>query len=280
MASSLRAQCVAFASLPIVLMAAHPIVNAQTNDSKTEWLDARGSMLGAVVRLQDACKCAVTFESPTYAASDAVDPLPAVSEPAIARMFLIPQLRGEGGFWFTVPKAVPNRQAAAEVIEAAIVSHRLAGAPKGYVVRQSEQALHVIPEDGSTFDKVLITLDDREWTFGEIVKAVANQVSAATRVPVDYIPMSTPGFSYEWAYMLDAKLRFAAKAETATRALERLMDASGRAISWRLIYGATPRGYTLTLHFVTSDDREHAVYYRNGNRPVLNTEKWLTQPPQ
>ena len=69
-----------------------------------------------------------------------------------------------------------------------IDEHRRRGYPGRFTLRQLDGVMIVLPEQGSVLDTP-VTLEDREWTYWDVVFEVLRQVSQATGVQV-----SGPGF--------------------------------------------------------------------------------------
>jgi len=124
------------------------------------------------------------------------------------------------------------------VLRMLIDEHRRRGYPGRFVVRQLDGVMFVLPEQGSVLDTP-VTLEDRDWTYWDVVFEVLRQVSQATGVKVDGPGFPRPQFE---------RFKFTANREPARQVLLRLFDTRAPAyqFTWQLLYGPN-WGYALNL---------------------------------
>jgi len=188
----------------------------------------------AVDLVERRCHCAITYEDPLWRSDDV-----ALSGPHW------PAVIPKGGlFTFDAPDLAANTpaQMAAAMAQVVRVFEQSGSGRGAFRVINDETVVHVVPRPDSILDtRVTIPLATRR--LDDIVTMVLAEVERATGQKIELGTFPTNFF-------FQHRVEIEAKQEPAREVLVRALAASGRALSWRLFFGARMRQYYLNIQFV------------------------------
>jgi hypothetical protein len=190
----------------------------------------------AVDEIEQRCRCVITYEDPTWEEAQVVD----ISGIIEHRPEVRPHVPRGGPLTFAVEGiASSSPHQLGGVIRAALA----AAEQNGYGAFQlvGEDVYHVVPGNGSVL-AAPVTFAARTAPVGDLVQLVLSAVVAATgrQVVIATGPIN----------LMRRPVAAEANQEAAGTVLSRVLRASGRDVSWRLLYDFGMKKYFLNLHVV------------------------------
>ena len=206
------------------------------------WVEDPRPVSKAIEILETECRCVITYEDPLYTASQVEDATARVRRDgkSTSRVFVPTSHFFE--FAHDHPAATVARRNIAPSVEALLAAVHQSGTASRFRVDRSDTVLHVVPERGSIL-QVAVSLPDTEGRADRMVFALLDAVNKATgaEIVVGNIPM---------AHMVRSTIRVTANKEPAQQVLTRILQATGRKVTWHLFYDYTLKSYFLNLSFV------------------------------
>jgi hypothetical protein len=188
----------------------------------------------AVDLVERRCHCAITYEDPLWRSDDV-----ALSGPHW------PAVIPKGGlFTFDAPDLAANTPAQMTAAMAQVVRvFEQSGSGRGaFRVINDETVVHVVPRPDSILDTpVTIPLATRR--LDDVVTVV---LAAVERGTVQKVELAT----FPTNFFFQHQVEIEANQAPARKVLVRALGASGRPLSWRLLFDARMRQYYLNIYFV------------------------------
>jgi hypothetical protein len=204
----------------------------------------------AVKHFQGRYGWIVTFEDPRHEMKDVIDVTDAVRNPAAAptqhRVF---GPRG-GPFTATFQNPAPDSSPAevAEVLDVIVAAYNQTGYPGSFRVIRTDEVFHVLPQSSILETRVSLLPQAGRNTF-DALRSVLGAISSTTG---QQVVLGTSPFNL----LVQTKMEEGATAETARNLLVRILQGTGKSLSWRLLYSLDLQKYALNIQIV--DNRKSA----------------------
>lgn len=248
------------------------VVGAHGQAPQRLWFENPGAIENALRSIEVLCRCAIHLEKPRYTSND-MEPVPE-SQQRLRGARMLP--REGNGLYLSMPSRFENRNSVIGVLRQAIEEYLAGGARRGLALADGD-SLRLVPSEGSMLDAVRVNVADGMWTISDVLREIARQLGQAAESP--FVVGNSADLSNEWPPLLAAQIRFSARSERASSALQRVLDATGRKISWVLAYSHEDSRYELMLHFTLTQacrevgertvcgqsDETNAIFRKDGN---------------
>jgi hypothetical protein len=194
----------------------------------------------AIKVVEQRCHCAITYEDPKWGADDVVD----ISDSIWHRPDIRPRIPKGGLFTFDAPPGLSSttpaqtRAAMAQVVR----TFEQSGSGRGaFRVTNDATTVHVLPRGGSILDTP-VSIPNGTLPLGDVVTLVLRAVGQATGQRIELGAFPTNFFK--------GRVEIQAGQTVARDVLVQAFAASGRQLSWRLLYSVGMGQYYLNVHFV------------------------------
>jgi hypothetical protein len=152
------------------------------------------------------------------------------------------------------PPSVPGTLRKTEILQALVARYHQTGYPGVFRVIETGDVAHIMPamrtsaagvlEPVSSILETKITIPDADRSLYEMCEAIVAALKPQVKGTLGLGMIPTNLF-------LQRRVRGAATNETARTVLLRLLDSSGRKLSWRLLHDPSPPGSSaLNIHIV------------------------------
>jgi hypothetical protein len=237
-----------------LLLAVSPHAQQQGNMAVSLYLDDPRPLARAVEALEKRFGWVITYEDPPFAhVNDLADVTASVRRDVSGSAKVLIPRGGSFAFSYDPPLGVPELDE--ETVLVALLDHyHLSGNPGVYRLLRSASAFHVVPSRVKNLQGVLesynavldadISVPAGNRTAFEMIKAIVAAISQSTGVEVaaGTVPINL---------LMQTRVDGAAYHENARAVLTRVLEQTGRRLSWKLLYTPTPtKGYALNIHIV------------------------------
>jgi hypothetical protein len=195
-------------------------------------------LAAAVLELQRRCLCVITYEDIRWTESQVED---SAEVPSPSRKGV--RVRVPKGRPLTVTlreKLAPREMGAA--FDAVLQAFEQTGSPGAFRVVASGEGFHVVPADHALFD-VRITVPARTQSVADAIPAILAEAArtSGSRILVGSVPLNL---------LMATTTSDGATGDRFGDVLARTLAATGKTLSWRLLYDFGMQAYYLNIHQV------------------------------